>query len=259
MSGGGNGNGRGCASVVFPTERFALRVADAPRWRAIGSIRGGREARDARRARDEVRRTYRVLIDLVFVLLAGDGGGHERALRVCGGGKVSSRTASKRVCAEACVTRENRRLAGGRKRAAAHRASVETHRGRRGGTGTGDVLPGRRHEPGPERVGGGAEHGRARESGSDCGQTGAQSRSDFYLAVAMLVSAPRRDSSSSRLRCNRISLFLRALLRARFRRGKVHARDVATAPDRPRGGPRGARRDGVHRGRGLGRRVAAGG
>ena len=100
MSGGGNGNGRGCASVVFPTERFALRVADAPRWRAIGRIRGGREARDARRARDEVRRTYRVLIDLVFVLLAGDGGGHERALRVCGGGKVSSRTASKRVCAE---------------------------------------------------------------------------------------------------------------------------------------------------------------
>jgi hypothetical protein len=64
---------------------------------------------------------------------------------------------------------------------------VETHPGRRGGTGTGDVLPGRRHEPGPERVGGGAEHGRARESGSDCGKRAHKACSDFYLAVSMLA------------------------------------------------------------------------
>ena len=71
-------------------------------------------------------------------------------------------------------TRDENRRAGVRKPAAARRTSVETHPGRRGGTGTGDVLPGRRHEPGPERVGGGVRSMVARTKVADCGQTGAE-------------------------------------------------------------------------------------
>ena len=97
-----------------------------------------------------------------LVLLAGDGGGNERALRVHGEERLVRCGISLRRGGE---TRDENRRAGVRKPAAARRASVETHPGRRCGGGTGDVLPGRRHEPGPERVGGGAEHGRAHESG----------------------------------------------------------------------------------------------
>jgi len=64
---------------------------------------------------DEGKRTYRVLIDLVFVLLAGDGGGHERALRVHMGEErlVRARHRSERAPSYR-VTRENRKALGGR-------------------------------------------------------------------------------------------------------------------------------------------------
>jgi hypothetical protein len=66
------GNGSALEARTKRSARFSSLAIVAARWWC--------DPHDRRSGRDSGRATYRVFIDLVFVLLASDWGGHERAL-----------------------------------------------------------------------------------------------------------------------------------------------------------------------------------
>ena len=108
---------------------------------------------------------------LIRSLRGSGGGGREQALRVGrerNEASSASATEGGRAAIVAAVFHAKRwrweekpRRGETGERGTRASSSEETHRGRRVRRGGAQLQPGCRHEPGPERVGGGAKHGRA--------------------------------------------------------------------------------------------------